>query len=356
MHIEAMDANEEFKDDEYDDDKEEEEEEEEVHAARGYVVKAQNDWVLLRHMFPCRAGGVPVYAPIIEKDSTFHRTLFVFMCLSMTCLRSDQHERKCGREKQSRSVKVFRCQLPRVNAFYDCEPPKDDGSSKPKANGAPLCTWCGTWKGVKICGCCRKARYCSQKHQVMHWREGHKPECHKFSASQSSRSSDQNIIDGRSSREMPKVASKTLWPEFKIVPDSESDGSTSFDDAHSNSSVITQEMDGTSESMLESYEGDGDDDKRKSGAILRYSRDERAEPLWREKSSRSSKADIPNCSYCHGPMNFEFQIMPQLLYYLRVKNEVESLDWATIVVYTCADSCVSSLSYKQEFAWVQLYS
>lgn len=49
------------------------------------------------------------------------------------------------------------------------------------------------------------------------------------------------------------------------------------------------------------------------------------------------------------------QIMPQLLYYFGVKNDPDSLDWATIVVYTCLESCETSMGYKEEFAWVQLY-
>ena len=31
-------------------------------------------------------------SPISEKDSTFHRMLFIFMCTSMACLLQDQHE------------------------------------------------------------------------------------------------------------------------------------------------------------------------------------------------------------------------------------------------------------------------
>lgn len=51
-----------------------------------------------------------------------------------------------------------------------------------------------------------------------------------------------------------------------------------------------------------------------------------------------------------------YQILPQLLYYFDVKNDVDSLDWASIVVYTCGASCEASLGYKEEFPWVQLYS
>ncbi|KAG4988695.1 hypothetical protein JHK85_031678 [Glycine max] len=50
------------------------------------------------------------------------------------------------------------------------------------------------------------------------------------------------------------------------------------------------------------------------------------------------------------------QILPQLLYYFGVDNEVGSLDWASIVVYACEASCEASLPYKDEFAWIQIYS
>ncbi|PON55555.1 Programmed cell death protein 2, C-terminal [Parasponia andersonii] len=79
-----------------------------------------------------------------------------------------------------------------------------------------------------------------------------------------------------------------------------------------------------------------------------------AKPLWPMSSGRPSKADIPKCSYCSGPLRFEFQILPQLLYYFHVRNDVDSLDWATIAVYTCEASCDSTVAYKEEYAWVQL--
>lgn len=52
----------------------------------------------------------------------------------------------------------------------------------------------------------------------------------------------------------------------------------------------------------------------------------------------------------------DFQVLPQLLYYFGVENDVDSLDWATIVVYTCESSCEGSIAYKEEFVWVQLAS
>lgn len=43
--------------------------------------------------------------------------------------------RVCDLTFASLSVKVFRCQLPRVNSFYSSEPPKGDGSDQPLTTG-----------------------------------------------------------------------------------------------------------------------------------------------------------------------------------------------------------------------------
>ncbi|KAL5141436.1 Programmed cell death protein 2 [Glycine soja] len=212
-----------------DDDFDDEEEEEDDPITLGFVDKPKNEWSLRRQYFPSKTGGVPawldplnipsgrssvcdicgdplqlllqVYAPT-DKETTFHRMLFVFMCPSMKCLLRDQHEQwKRHPEKPSRSVKVFR------------------------------------------------------------------------------------------------------YSEFPYV------------------------------------------------SLWRYYRNTNAKPIWPVSSGRPSNADIPKCSYCSGPMSCEFQILPQLLYYFGVDNEVDSLDWASIVVYACEASCEASLPYKNEFAW-----
>ncbi|KAK8588627.1 hypothetical protein V6N12_023054 [Hibiscus sabdariffa] len=228
-----------------DDNDDDEDDEEEEDVILGFVENPEHNWSLLRQQFPSKAGGVlawldpdnlpsgmacvcdtcgeplqfllRVYVPLVEKDSTFHRTLFVFMCLSMKCLLRDQHEQwKRHSDKQSRryinkslmfliylplnvsifnvlylaelcsvfvSVKVFRCQLPRTNPYYSTKPPEGNAVDKPLTPGAPLCNWCGTWKEEKICSSCKVARYCSQKHQAMHGRLGHKLECQELSLS-----------------------------------------------------------------------------------------------------------------------------------------------------------------------------
>lgn len=374
---------------EYEDDDEDdgEDEEEQEPVTLGFLEKPKNRWSLLRHLFPSKAGGPPawldpinlptgrsslcdmcgeplqfvlqVYAPIIEKESTFHRTLFLFMCPSMACLRRDQHEQwKRPPEKASRSVKVFRCQLLRSNPYYSSEPPKCNGTDKPSGPGVSLCNWCGTWKGDKVCSSCRRAHYCSQKHQVTHWRSGHKVECQQLNLS--SPSSDSNLADAGTT----SVASNSLWPEYEMINEDESDYDTEMSEVNGQTNALVSKtgVDDTMKSLLDSFEGDSD---RRSWAtfqehlakapeqVLRYCRSAGAKALWPTSSGQLSKADIPKCSYCGGPRCFEFQILPQLLFYFGVSNDVDSLDWATMVVYTCESSCEANVSYKDEFVWVQ---
>ncbi|KAK9282082.1 hypothetical protein L1049_004994 [Liquidambar formosana] len=261
------------------------------------------------------------------------------MCPSMACLLQDQHEQwKRRPEKASRSVKVFCCQLPRFNPYYSSEPPRYDGSDKPSGTAASLCNWCGTWKGDKVCSSCRRVRYCSDKHQAVHWRLGHKTDCSQMSIS--SQSSESSPSKSRtSSADMQKVASNSLWPEYEIIIEDECafDAELSEDNDYGNSLVSRDPMDETFKSLLDRFEGD--DDKKSWASfqeciakapeqVLRYCRNARAKPLWPMSSGRPSNADIPKCSHCDGLLRFEFQILPQLLYYFGVKNDIDSLDWA----------------------------
>ncbi|KAK7306429.1 hypothetical protein VNO77_44368 [Canavalia gladiata] len=378
--------------DQDEDDDFDEDDEELQPATLGFVDEPKNQWSLHRQYFPSKAGGFPawldplnipsgrssvcdncgeplqfllqVYAPT-EKETTFHRMLFVFMCPSMKCLLRDQHEQwKRHPEKPSRSVKVFRCQLPRDNPFYSRECPKYNESHKPASSGAVLCDLCGTWKGDKLCGGCKQARYCSEKHQVKSWRSGHKIACQQLKVSSPVFGPSKS---GTNSLESHIVGNYNVWPEFEIIIEDESDymQDMSEDNTFANSLISRNRTDDTMNQLLDNFQGD---DEKKSWAyfqeriakapeqVLRYYRSTDAKPIWPVSSGRPSEADIPRCSYCGGPMCCEFQILPQLLYYFGVDNEVDSLDWASIVVYACKASCDASLPYKHEFAWVQLYS
>ncbi|KAK1354675.1 Programmed cell death protein 2 [Heracleum sosnowskyi] len=290
---------------------------------------------------------IQVYAPS-EKESTFHRTLFIFMCPSMKCLLEDQHEqRKHPSNNPSRSVKVFRCQLPRSNKFYASEAlDHNDGKVK-----AALCSWCKTWKGCSVCVNCRSACYCSKKHQAAHWRKGHNFEC-------------RNLAVDRQHIESNFAANNTIWPQFKIgIRVEPKDDMMSENGGYATGLSSAGNVDEEFNPLLYSVEADADTRSwaifeervsRVPGQVLRYCRNVGASPLWPISSNRPSETDVPRCCYCGGPRCFEFQIMPQLLHHFGVQNDENSLDWSTIVIYTCEASCDGSMAYKEEFAWVQL--
>ncbi|KAF7826289.1 programmed cell death protein 2-like [Senna tora] len=381
----------------------------------GFAEKPKNKWSLYRQCFPSKAGGVPawldplnipsgrshlcdicgeplqfllqVYAPT-DKESTFHRMLFVFMCPSMKCLLRDQHEQwKRYPEKPSRSVKVYRCQLPCINPFYSSDSPKYNGSDKPVDSGVYwdnpyllrgvigiACAICGIDNlllfvtGVVLgkeinsavaadkCGIAlRNTRYL-----------GHKIACQQMKISSQTAILGPNY-SGTTSLESNKNTSNTMWPEFEIIIDHESEYNTDAveTNALSNSLISRNRSDDGMNSLLENFQG-GDDKKSWASfqeriamapeQVLRYYRNTNAKPIWPVSSGRPSKTDIPKCEYCGGPLCCEFQILPQLLYFFGVDNEADSLDWASIVVYTCEASCEASVAYKNEYAWVQLYS
>lgn len=65
--------------------------------------------------------------------------------------------------------------------------------------------------------------------------------------------------------------------------------------------------------------------------------------------------DIPSCK-CGHPRKFEFQIMPQLLNFLNLDPQISDLDWGTVVVFSCSESCPceqGECAYVEEFAWKQ---
>ncbi|KFR11326.1 Programmed cell death protein 2, partial [Opisthocomus hoazin] len=88
--------------------------------------------------------------------------------------------------------------------------------------------------------------------------------------------------------------------------------------------------------------------------IIRYCRGGEG-PIWVSGENIPEENDIPNC-LCGAKRIFEFQIMPQLLNHLQVDSLGESIDWGTLVVYTCADSCGEGSEYLEEFIWKQDFS
>lgn len=121
--------------------------------------------------------------------------------------------------------------------------------------------------------------------------------------------------------------------------------------------------------------------------ILRYGRSEtaaRSQPLWvstwfqpaseplperkvdskgkpigpppkpKAPTTEENDRSIPPCPHCNGPRRFEFQVLPQILFYLGKRSD--ALDFANLVVYTCDKSCGDGTQqYFQEYTWIQAH-
>ena len=115
-----------------------------------------------------------VYCPLDGVDAAFHRALYVVCCRNKACV-----ENHCV---SSKSVKVFRCQLPRSNEFYPYESSTDSTNVEELPNWSTfpkLCRVCG-FKATKVCSRCGNANYCSKEHQKLDF-AGHKNFCGNYS-------------------------------------------------------------------------------------------------------------------------------------------------------------------------------
>ena len=104
--------------------------------------------------------------------------------------------------------------------------------------------------------------------------------------------------------------------------------------------------------------------------ILRYSRwNDQVVPLYMstEEHDYYETHPISVCPRCQSIRKLELQIMPQLLYYLKVdtrmnnldefdSNRSDCIDWGIIDIFTCTNSCEtlhSTSNYVEEYIHVQ---
>ncbi|XP_053357991.1 programmed cell death protein 2 isoform X1 [Clarias gariepinus] len=333
----------------------------------GFLEEAER-WQLASAQFPSKVGGKPawlsllnlptvaelvcetcqlptvfllqVYAPIVGQERSFHRTLYVFCCKTPACYTANDN----------RCFKVYRSQLPRKNDFYPYDPPSDE---EPAAraddecvlgSGVKLCRLCGC-AGHKACSRCHTVTYCSKEHQATDWKQRHKKEC-----------STSSVSDAVNMFLFPEWELVTE-PEKLLVTDDEPPDSNSLQQANIASSDLE-------ESELESMALHESQDSKifqkfkeriatEPHQVLRYCRE--GSPLWVSSKHVPGKDDIPKCP-CGANRIFEFQVMPQLLNHLKVDRPDASIDWGTLVVFTCAASCDQVNNYSAEFIWKQDFS
>jgi pre-rRNA-processing protein TSR4 len=348
-----------------DDDIDEVEDGDDLHWVLGFPEPALHACDMLRHAFPSKVGGRPawldprrlpspedlrcsvdgstmrfllqVYAPVEEQPDAFHRTMFVFVSGKASALHGSSNARDSGDAScASPGVKVFRCQLPRDNAYYVFNPLTDR-----ERLAGPRC--------------------CGETSVADPWAVA---------------SHEQAVVQGMQANEQSHTH-VPLFPEYEIVIEEEE----SKDDDRpmataeqqiqenlqkaadlSKSNNFTEEE--LPSELVDEIEKNMPLEKRHfasfaariAGApsqILRYCFEDGSAPIWPSPHGIPKPDHIPPCEYCGAARKFEFQILPQVLNILGVDPaDDDALDFGTIVVYSCSKSC-SGEGYMREFSWVQ---
>ncbi|XP_037582103.1 programmed cell death protein 2 [Dermacentor silvarum] len=294
----------------------------------------------------CRNCGEPcllllqLYAPRDDVNCAFHRTLFVFVCVTPNC--ANKHD--------AGSYIVLRSQLRKENLFYSIEPPMEspDSSDSPSAEDfCKICAVCGAL-GDEACAKCHSRHYCSKSHQILDWKDGHGARCNS------------HCVDSGERTPAP------LFPEYELVTETEEDACNDDQDCKTDKERLADYCQYlTSHPRCSSDCADVTDlnkmaatcqdkafwkfkktIKQAPDQVLRYSLG--GMPLL--VASRRDPSDVPCCS-CGSERQFEFQIMPQLLNSI-TESTLDSLDWGTLLVYTCKASCDGE-PYQEEYLWKQ---
>ncbi|CAF1302722.1 unnamed protein product [Adineta steineri] len=86
--------------------------------------------------------------------------------------------------------------------------------------------------------------------------------------------------------------------------------------------------------------------------IIRY--DWSGHPLILTKADESTLSSAQKCRNCQSSCNFEFQLMPALVNFLKIDNQI-GLEFGTVFVYTCSANCWDEKNdlYRVENVFVQ---
>ncbi|KAJ2726833.1 hypothetical protein GGI07_000344 [Coemansia sp. Benny D115] len=309
-----------------------------------------------------------LYAPEDEPPSAFHRTLYLFVC----------RNGGCHRTSPKRCMRVFRAQMGEINDVYEevlasgiveeGEEGEDDVEWVVRQGVAAkaACVVCGL-AGNSTCSSCKGRRYCSRAHQLADWDAGHRTQCGKAAAD--------NAVHRRKLQRM-------LFPEHVIVSEAEpAEAATedalaaedSDDDAEDREGIEASDM-----ALVPAGQGEAVEDSQVDvdraflmfqqrvqacpDQVLRYARepgcDEVAPPLYvSDEGCPEAGVDVPACEACGLAREFEMQVMPQMLNFLGIDAaEPSSIDWGTLLVYSCPHSCTSDAAYVREVVCRQNFS
>jgi len=300
-----------------------------------------------------------IYAPL-EFNHSYHRVFYLFCCRNGNCVKKNP----------LLSLKVLRFQLPKDNEYYTYVQEEEEWVLNDQLNDVKkLCNICSLW-GTYRCTSCKSVYYCSKNHQKEDWNSGHKEDCPKIS--------EENFISLRKN-------STVLFKEFEMITsdfdyDDNPEDSSEEDDNQSKQyeELLIEQYKNLTKQYEDFVHNEGDDPtliltnnyeeiydklylkfqneiKKEPRQILRYygKKLKPATPLWVNTKNIPTEQDIPNCE-CSSKRSFEFQILPQLLYYLSVENMEYPIDWGTLSIFTCDQSCTNqNRENYSEFIWLQ---
>lgn len=270
------------------------------------------------------------------------------------------------------SFKILRCQLPEKNPLYSAD--ADDECDiinnpetllKPQAKSL-VCAVCGC-KADNRCAKCKGPAYCSKEHQGAHWKDPESPHqkvCVEGQQSEWKREEFRSVLlfeeyeitnetEPEKDKDKEMAKGKMLLKQYQRAEKKRAKKGIKdefeYDDSFGSA---TKEV--TIDPQFEIFELRV---SREPEQVIRFDGD--ATPLWATSSHQPSADlhEIPACENCGGKRQFEIQIMPQLLFFLKSNDDVKnSIEFGTLAVYTCASSCSASKEtqpYLSEFVWRQ---
>ncbi|KAI4894580.1 hypothetical protein NFI96_018800 [Prochilodus magdalenae] len=302
---------------------------------------------------------VQIYCPLAA--SPYHRTINVFACTNLQC------------NGKPESWKALRSQ------FLESEmkqPAESQGTDSLQAKQPAMSTtdWCDEADDWGM-----EAEDNKPENRSQASTDTAQPETDSITAGPDVSSRLQGLcLNGPGDREgaVPPTAMPTFQP-FYISVVEETDLVGHNDLEHANRLLREyEEREGVAVGEIGSCEGEGGEEKyEKSEAkhgdavfssfmkrislcpeqVLRYSWG--GSPLFISETSSNVNQMVPPCAQCGSPRVFEFQLMPALVSLLRstdLSSEL-ALEFGTILIYTCRDSCRTSGSNTpvEEFLFVQ---
>lgn len=359
----------------------------------GFCEKVDS-WELHRAYFRPKVGGFPawlnpdqtpkVLCPFCQQSMmllvqayaekepvhAYHRVIYVFTCRNGAC-----HQASIETENAKLPYRVFRCQLPQKNNYYEMEPTGNYDTDKnvmiraDKKLAKDFCFNCGQVAGAR-CKDCGSVAYCGRTCQVNHWKTGHKKVCKTIKQKPS-----KNFI-------YPTKRSSWTFDEYELIIEPEPSEEDEEDRIERDNQRIMDEIaenDGSEFSDTELEQATGGPrlatDKqfqkfqkrvnREPEQVLRYIQDDvrkasaGALHISSEGVQQAQNKPPPPCSLCTGERLLEFQVMPQILNKLNAdKNPIRNrslhetlqdrlnladsnfgVDFGVLNVYTCKCSC-----------------